>query len=239
MSIGVKRGRDGREEHSWVPAELCDILEGNPRRGRLTPTETRTMIKNACRSPRENAESIVYNGLPSLGLTKDTSFIDAFKISIDPRMAVIPGRVLDPPKVAYPNCTVDVQNGSWNLIKAKFQRGARVGPWWYMHVRIEGETPQDERAVSDLADRFKNKAKEIGVIFTDARPSLLSVQVPSQRNDNKFRSRALTIIRNKLKERLEKGQRPSFVLVLMEKKDDTIYSGIKVTIGVAFSMVLY
>lgn len=239
MSIGVKKGRDGREEHSWVPAEQCDILEGNPRRGRLTPTETRAMIKNACRPPKQNAETVVYNGLPSLGLTQDTSLIDAFKISIDPQMAVIPGRVLDPPKVAYPGRTLEVQNGSWNLIKVKFQRGARVGSWWYLHVRIEGETYQEERAVSNLADQFMDKSKEIGVIFTGAQPSFLAVQVPSQRNDNKFRSQALAIIRNKLREKLDKGPRPSFVLVLMEKKDDTIYSGIKVMIDVAFTLVIY
>jgi eukaryotic translation initiation factor 2C len=195
------------------------------------------MIKNACKPPRENAETIVYNGLPSLGLTKHTSLIDAFGISIDPQMAVVPGRVLDPPRVAYPNCTLEVQNGSWNLIKVKFQRGARVGSWWVMHVQIRGETPQVD--VHDLADRFKNKAKESGIILTDAKPFFLPVEIPSQRSDNKSRSKALTIIRNKLKERLDKGPRPSFILVLMEKKDDTIYSGIKVTIDVAFILVVY
>ncbi|KAF8711992.1 hypothetical protein AX14_013179 [Amanita brunnescens Koide BX004] len=227
VSIGMKRGKDGREEHSWVPAEVCEILEGNPRRGRLTPPETKAMIRSACRPPWENAEAIVNKGLPSLGLTQDTSSLDAFGISIDPNMAVIPGRVLIPPKVAYPGRTLTVQNGAWNLIGSKFQRGARVDSWWYIHVRAEGKPNASENEVSTLADRFKNKAKEIGVLFADVRPISLTSIVPPPHKDSKSRSQALSIIRNQLGEQLAKTRKPSFVLVLLDRKDDAIYSGIK------------
>jgi len=197
------------------------------------------MIRNACRPPWENAQAIVNKGLPALGLTEDTSSIDAFQIGIDSEMAVIPGRVLIPPRVAYPNRTLTVSNGAWNLVGNKFQRGARVDSWWYMHVRVKGEPAVNESDVSNLADRFKNKAREIGVMFPDVRPVALTVQVPSLRDDNKFRSRALSLIRSKLEAQISKGPRPSFVLVLLEKKDDTIYSGIKVRVGIAYIWIIY
>ena len=238
MSIGVKKGRDGREQHSWVPAEVCEILEGNPRRGRLSTPETRAMIHSACRPPWENAETIVNKGLPSLGLTQDTSSLDAFGISIVPEMAVVPGRLLVPPKVAYPNRTLTVANGAWNLIGNKFQRGARVDSWWYIHVVTEGGANANKMEVSNLATKFKDKAKEIGVVFTEAQPVSLESLVPLSKNDNRSRSKALTIIRNTLRGQLAKG-RPSFVLVLLDKKDDTIYSGIKVRIDDALILLRF
>lgn len=188
------------------------------------------MIKSACRPPWENAETIVNKGLPSLGLTQDTSSLNAFGISIVPEMAVVPGRVLIPPKVAYPNRSLTVQNGAWNLIGNKFQLGARVDSWWYIHVLTKGNANANERDVSNLANRFKDKAKEIGVHFTDVQPVSLMSLVPPSNNDDRSRSRALAIIRNTLREQLTKGRKPSFILVLLDTKDDTIYSGIKVRI---------
>ena len=38
-----------------------------------------------------------------------------------------------------------------------------------------------------------------------------------------------------LEVQLAKGPRPSFVLILLEKKDDTIYSGIKIRADVAYT----
>lgn len=125
------------------------------------------MIRSACRPPWENAQPIVNKRLPSLGLAEGMSSIDAFQIDIDSEMAVIPGRVLTPSRVAYPNRTLTVSNGAWNLVGNKFQRGARVDLWWYMHVRVKGESAADQTDVSDLAHRFKNKAKEIGIMFPD------------------------------------------------------------------------
>ena len=185
------------------------------------------MIRSACRPPWENAETIVNKGLPSLGLAQDTSSLDAFGISIVPEMAVIPGRVLIPPKVAYPSRTLTVTNGAWNLIGNKFQRGARVDSWWYIHVLSENANA-NARDVANLANKFKEKAKEIGVLFTDVPPVSLTSLVPTSNNDNRSRFRALSIIRNTLREQLAKGRKPSFVLVLLDRKDDIIYSGIKV-----------
>ena len=54
-------------------------------------------------------------------------------------------------------------------------------------------------------------------------------------DDNKFRSRALSLIQHKLEAQLAKGPKPSFILVLLEKKDETIYFGIKVRADVAYT----
>ncbi|KAF8632130.1 hypothetical protein AX15_002024 [Amanita polypyramis BW_CC] len=200
VSIRVKK-KDGRDEHNWK------------------------MIKNACNPPRENAQAIVEKGLPSLGLTRDTVSLDAFDISIEPELAVVPGRVLVPPKVIYSSRPLAVQNGAWNLINNRFHRGARVQSWWYIHIKNGGNW--DERAVSGVANAFKEKAKEVGMIFMDHRPVALEAELPSRENDDRTRSNTLSVIRDILRKQLEKGSKPSFILVLLGKRDDDIYSGIK------------
>lgn len=215
----------------WIPAELCDIIAGQPV-GKLNDKETAQMIRYACNPPKVNAETIVNQGFPTLGLGPPASPINGFDISIDPNMAVIPARELPPPSLSYKAGKADVMNGSWNILNVKFHRGATVTSWWILVIRdgrgaISG--PQDPKLVS-LVEGFTAKCKNSGIEMPTGRPRLLVVPLIPP-NTDPTRTSAVESIRSKLKDELggKGGQKPSFVLVLLEKRDNYIYPGLKVS----------
>jgi hypothetical protein len=57
-----------RENPSYLPSEVCQILPGQTIKRRLSPEQTQNMITFACRKPWENGESVVRDGKSVLGL---------------------------------------------------------------------------------------------------------------------------------------------------------------------------
>lgn len=57
-----------RDNPSYLPAEVCIVENGQPAKSKLSPNQTAEMIKFAVRSPGENADSIVNQGLGVLGI---------------------------------------------------------------------------------------------------------------------------------------------------------------------------
>ena len=138
-----------------VPAELCEILANQPFRGKLSENHTAAMIRYACNPPAVNAHSIVDEGLHSLGLTGPSQSLNAFEVSVSPQMAVIPARVLDPPRVAYArnqNADVNKDKASWNLQRVKFFKAQRLANWGAFIIKasphdFEGPDDPNLRAV--------------------------------------------------------------------------------------------
>ncbi|KAG6916362.1 hypothetical protein DXG01_007198 [Tephrocybe rancida] len=214
----------------WVPAELCDILPGQPY-GKLNDRETAQMIRYACNPPKFNAEAIVNQGFPVLGLSPVKAPIDGFGVSIDIEMTVIPGRELAPPRLSYkagkpPN----VNNGSWNILDVKFHRGAQVTSWWVVVVRdgtgmISGP---DDPKLAALVQGFSMKCQRSGMLMPSGRPRLVAIPLAPERTDPN-RTNAIDQIRTTLKNNLNavQGKKPSFILVLLENRDNFIYPAIK------------
>jgi hypothetical protein len=214
----------------WVPAELCDILPGQPV-GKLNDNETRQMIRFACNRPAVNAQSIIGQGFPTLGLNPVQSPINGFGVSIDSEMAVIPARELLPPRLSYRVGKAEVRNGGWNILDVKFHRGGTVNSWWVLVVRdgygkVQG--PQDPNLAS-LVEGFARKCKNSGMTMPEGRPRLLPVALPHP-NTDPTRANAIQTIRSTLKGALQttNNRKPSFVLVLLENRDNFIYPGLKV-----------
>ncbi|KAH0580660.1 Protein argonaute 1B [Termitomyces sp. J132] len=220
-----------QKKEVWVPAELCEIIPGQPY-GKLNDRETAQMIRYACNPPRSNAEAIVNQGFPKLGLSTPVKTpIDRFGISIDIEMAIIPARELPPPRLSYkagkpPN----VNNGSWNILDVKFHRGAHVSSWWVVVVRdgmnmISG--PSDARLLA-LVQGFSAKLGRSGMSIPQDRPRLIHIDLSPERGDPN-RIGAIDKIRTSFKDNLanSQGRRPSFILVLLENRDNYIYPAIK------------
>ena len=216
---------------NWMPAELCVIERGNAYRGKLSDRETAQMIKYACNPPAVNAEAIMRDGLPTLGLSLPPQGpLAGFGVEINTAMAVVPARELLPPKLTYKVGAPRVQNGSWNILEVKFHRAALINSWWVLVVRdgrgmIGG--PQDPN-FHGLLQGFAEKLRKCGVGVPPGLPRLLPpAALPQPKNDPE-RTLALNIIRNILQTALSNHGRPSFVLVLLENRDNFIYPGIKV-----------
>lgn len=145
-------------------------------------------------------------------------------------MAVIPARELSPPGLSYREGRANVRNGSWNILDVKFHRGAVVTNWWLLVVRdgfrkIQGS--QD--SVEVLVKLFSAKCQSSGIAMPDEQPCLLNVELPPTHTDP-TRADAVDSIRSTLKNELREkdGQKPDFVLVLLEYRDNFIYPGLKV-----------
>ncbi|KAG6897857.1 hypothetical protein C0992_009995 [Termitomyces sp. T32_za158] len=220
-----------QKKEIWVPAELCDIIPGQPY-GKLNDRETAQMIRYACNPPRVNAEAIVNQGFAKLALSRPLGMpVDGFGISVDIEMAVIPARELVPPRLSYkagrpPN----VSNGSWNILDVKFHKGAQVSSWWVVVVRDGVNTisgPDDPRLAA-LVQGFSSKLERSGVVMPPGRPRLIPINLGPERNDPN-RVKAIGSIRSTFKEHLSKaqGHKPNFILVLLENRDNYVYPAIK------------
>jgi eukaryotic translation initiation factor 2C len=58
---------------SYLPADVCIVLPGQPSGTKLTPYQTQQMIRFAVRKPVQNAQSIVINGAKVLGIQPPTN----------------------------------------------------------------------------------------------------------------------------------------------------------------------
>ncbi|KAJ4490632.1 argonaute-like protein [Lentinula aciculospora] len=220
----------GAKKRTYLPAEICEIEPGQPFRGKLTDIQTAQMIKVACNPPRMNAEAIVGDGFQKIGLKPITSPLTGFGIEISNEMAAVPARELPAPRLSYRFGTPTVNNGGWNILDVKFHRGAQLPSWSVLVVR-DGDSPftgPNDPRLRILVDGFARKMQNSGIATSPGRPSLLLTNLPPP-NQDPGRVQALNEIRKTLQDHLTKsqGQKPAFVLVLLSRRDNYIYPGIK------------
>jgi hypothetical protein len=222
----------------WMPAELCEIEDGCVFREKVD------IVRLASLRPRAAGEAITNTGFPVLGLSPGQQPLAGFDVGVDTEMAVVPGRELAPPSIQYRGAPIRANNGSWNITSVQFRVGGVAQAWWVLVLKEDysgsprGPPPfaiennQDSR-LKTLVMNFHAKLKSSGVGIPDGLPKLLPVTVLPKVYDDPGRVRALTMIRNLLNTTLQqsvqaKQPHPSFMLVLLEKRDNFIYPGIKV-----------
>ena len=223
----------------FIPAELCTIEPGEPHLGKLGPNETSEMLRVASRKPGANASLITGTGLTHLGISPASSVLGNFGIRISTQMAVIPGRELPPPSVTYKKGNPRVAFGSWNIMDVKFHHGAKMGNWKVLVVRddIASQSfsgPGDPRLsgfIKAFADKCRNSGMDIGTGPPITKPT---AQLPTLREDP-GRRRALGLIEQAI-QGFGDPKGISFILVLLQKRDDFIYPGIKRICSVKFGV---
>ncbi|TFK46333.1 Piwi-domain-containing protein [Heliocybe sulcata] len=219
----------GARRPVWLPAEVCEIMSGQAY-GKLNERETAEMIRYACQPPAVNANAIMSRELEALGHHPPQNPLNGFGISIVPEMAVIPGRELPAPRVAYSSGAPRVSNGSWNILQSKFQRGTTLGSWWVMVVRDgprdEFNGPNDQRLITFL-QAFRKKCQDAGLTAPSI-PQIISTPRLPPPNRDRNRTEALQMVRRTIEDELNaSGGKPSFILVLLSHRDNFIYPGIK------------
>lgn len=188
------------------------------------------MIRYACNPPRVNAESIINEGFPALGVSPPQQPLDNFGVAIDTEMAVVPARELRPPRLSYKVGQANVRDGSWNILDVKFHRGATIATWWVLVVRDGQNTIQrpDDPVFQTLVNGFRNKLARSGIAVPEGLPRVLPPATLGFDPRDPTRLQAIDTIRQTLKKALAATKKPSFVLVLLENRDNYIYPGIKV-----------
>ncbi|KAH0832184.1 Piwi-domain-containing protein [Lanmaoa asiatica] len=214
-----------------VPAELCEILPGQPFRGRLDGQQMTLMRPYACKRPATNAQAILNQGFPQLGLTPNNQKLANFGTSVSLEMACVPFRELPPPGVSYrggkpPN----VNNGSWNILDVKFYVGGAVKSWWILVITEQHPVfngPGDPQLAA-LWKGFAGKCQRSGMsgITPDNAPPLLNVNMVDPAGDL-GRLQSLARIRSIIQDNQAWRGSPSFILVILPRPDNYIYPGIK------------
>ncbi|CAB4013409.1 argonaute-2 isoform X1 [Paramuricea clavata] len=106
----LKLGNNG----ACIPMELCNIMEGQRKQGKLTKEQLQTMIKHTA-LPAPERQQLINNLVRSAKFDKDEFLADfGFKVSQDlPRLT---GRVLKPPTIEYGQAEKELpRNGAWNM----------------------------------------------------------------------------------------------------------------------------
>lgn len=214
---------------NYVPAELCEVLPGQPFRGKLTDEHTAAMIVHACKPPNVNATSIVDKGLSVLGFRDTANPLPSFGISIGTEMTVVPGRILSAPRVMYATKTQIVDSkASWNLREVKFSQGATLHSWAVLLIqdgnRMHEFQGPDDGALKETVQGFVTMCRTSGINVTTAEPTYITAKIPRKTNEDPTRKAAISKIRVAIE---SVNPRPTFILVVLSNSDKHIYSGLK------------
>ncbi|KAF9523774.1 argonaute-like protein [Crepidotus variabilis] len=220
----------GGQKQNLMPAELCQILPDQPFRGKLTDEHTAEMIKYAAKPPNINAIAITTKGLEKLGFGANRSpQMAAFGVSVGSEMAVVPARILPPPRIQYGKGTPSVDDkASWNLRDVKFSRGGRLENWAVLVIRdgndsSEFSNPRDAEFINTYRG-FAEMCRKSGMSVDTADPQIAAVRLTPKQQDELTRTKAIGDIETALKSLKKK---PSIILVLLSNGDKHVYSGLK------------
>ncbi|KAL2021248.1 hypothetical protein VTK56DRAFT_7327 [Thermocarpiscus australiensis] len=211
-----------RAKPTYVLAELCTLIPGQPIRAKLSPSEQNAMIKFACRAPPDNALSLTTRARTVLAL--DDPFLGRFGISVEKNLITVTARELAPPSVSYSNLkgnstiSISPDSGAWLMKQVKVVKPGRlIETWAYLCLDRE----RDEKFVGALKARIRRFQDFIrgllGINITAASPSGVVDSVPRTEED----------LKGSFKKLEEMQPRPEFVLVVLPEKSTTIYNMVK------------
>ena len=228
----------GGQNKNLIPMELCDIIEKQPYRGKLTDDHTAAMIKVACRPPNVNANAIVNRGLDELGYISGAPHLQAFGVDVGRDVTVVPGRILPPPNIRYGVSTSRVDDrAAWNMRSVKFAKPARLQSWAVLLVRDGGRFDfegRDDPALLPLVRGLANMCRSSGMGIPPQDPPIVEADLPRRSARFPVREDAIRAVESAMK---TVGKKPALFLVVLSNKDRNLYNGIKklcdVTLDVA------
>ena len=220
----------GGQKQNLMPAELCEILPNQAFKGKLSDDHTANMILFAAKPPNINALAISTKGLDELGFRPNHSpQLGAFGVSVGNNMAVVPARILPPPKVQYGHGSPIIdEKASWNLKNVRFARGARLDSWGLLVIRdgndrVEFSRPDDPELVA-VYQGFTQMCRTSGLTVEQATPMIVPARLPKKNDQDPTRSKAIGELDKAIRSFPKK---PSVVMVLLSNGDKHIYSGLK------------
>lgn len=158
-----------RDNPSYLPVDVCEVEPGQSSSSKLSPQQTREMIAFAVRKPYINAQSIVNAGPGTVGMLQQVNpMLANFGISMNGELITVPGRVLPPPKVNYKNSSAEVRDGSWNMLRVKFNSAATLKSWTTLIISERDVRPDypDQAALKPTMEKFFQALQQIGIVVS-------------------------------------------------------------------------
>ncbi|EIW79812.1 Piwi-domain-containing protein [Coniophora puteana RWD-64-598 SS2] len=217
---GKDKDDDGPLGPIYFPAEICEILADQPFHNDLSTTQTRAMINTACRPPAHNASDELHKGLPLLGFNNPrATVLGAFGIDVDDKMAVVPGRILPPPGLAYSGRKApEISAGAWNLRNVKFAVGATLARWAVLCI-VDGTRGMGKDEARGKVAELKRMCGVSGMQVTSD-PEVKDLVLPRQKGAD---------VANVVRDALVDAQRggAQLVLVVLPGEEVALYDAIK------------
>ncbi|RYP67706.1 hypothetical protein DL771_007113 [Monosporascus sp. 5C6A] len=201
----------------YMPAELVEVIPGQPLRRKTNPAETAQMILSACRSPFANAMSLATIGRMCLNLDANPK-LDEFGISVSKQLLTVIGRELVQPRVMYSgNREAPVSQGSWNMRNVRVVKsGRRITKWTFIHI-----DPRDDDEVVNVMGKWVAFMQTMGVGIESRPLNARGINVST-------RGQFISNLRQAFQGL--KAQNPDFVFVVLPRQDTPIYNVVK-TLG--------
>ncbi|RYP84879.1 hypothetical protein DL769_001073 [Monosporascus sp. CRB-8-3] len=201
----------------YMPAELVEVIPGQPLRRKTNPAETAQMILSACRSPFANATSLTTIGRMCLRLDANPK-LDEFGIAVDKQLLTVKGRELVQPRVMYSGMReAPVNQGSWNMRNVRVVKsGRKITKWSFIHI-----DPRDEDEVVNVMGKWVAFMQSMGVAIESRSLNAKGINVSTRGQ-----------FINNLRQAFQglKAQNPEFVFVVLPRQDTPIYNVVK-TLG--------
>ncbi|KAJ6590972.1 argonaute-like protein [Mycena vulgaris] len=218
----------GGIKSNYLPPEVCEIIPNQPFRGKLTDEHTANMITVAAKPPNVNGAAIAGRGLNELGYSQGAEPLGAFGISIGREMAVVPGRILPPPKIKYGRGEPAVDDrASWNLRNVTFHRGGKLQNWAVLLIRDgnrdEFDGVRDPQLMPTIRG-FADMCKKSGMTVAAGDPPVIEALLPRKDFQDPTRNAAIGAIREAIKTLKKK---PELIFIILSNGDKHVYSGIK------------
>ncbi|KAI9729649.1 MAG: hypothetical protein M1818_008452 [Claussenomyces sp. TS43310] len=225
-----------RQRPSYLPAEACRVLPGQPMGGKLSPDQTRRMIEFACRPPKANADFIVGPGKDVLGLSRSpTNAVNQYGLSVGQSLITVAARILTPPRIQYLDLkmkpkTVNPTFGSWNMLDIKFHKsGRKIDPWTFVWIRSDRRTNQGFQTDNEVLATVRKFVEFMQRTGIDIGPPISADIVPRTLhlvdNDEQTNNSNIGLMFHDMIERLK--NKLKFVLFILPYNDAAIYRKIK------------
>ena len=117
-------------KHTYLPLEVCNIVQGQRCIKKLTDMQTSTMIKATARSAPDREREI--NNLVRKADFNNDAYVQEFGLNISHSLMEVRGRVLPPPKLQYGGRTKQQalpNQGVWDMRGKQFFSGVDIKEW--------------------------------------------------------------------------------------------------------------
>lgn len=117
-------------KHTYLPLEVCNIVQGQRCIKKLTDMQTSTMIKATARSAPDREKEI--NNLIRKADFNNDQYVQEFGLNISHNLMEVRGRVLPPPKLQYGGRTRQQalpNQGVWDMRGKQFFTGVEIREW--------------------------------------------------------------------------------------------------------------
>ncbi|KAI0050290.1 argonaute-like protein [Auriscalpium vulgare] len=222
----------GGKQTNYIPPEVCTILPGQSFKGKLLDDQTAQMILVAAKPPNVNAAAITTSGLKELGFNQGTNaspVLNVFGVTIGNEMAIVPGRILSPPRIRYGRGDPQVdERASWNMRGVVFAVGAKLDNWAVLVIKdgmpnAEFVDTHDPELLGTV-EGFVKMCRTSGMNVSQAPPQYVMAVLPRKAPQDPIRAQAIGVLRNTL---MTVRPKPSLVLVILANGDKHVYSGLK------------